>query len=246
MERCQGVYTVSQIFHAYVVKREGVVRYVGVTTRGVERRWNHGHRQPGGKTRTALKDAIRKYGKDAFTVEHVACAWDTESLSDLERILIDQYGTLSPEGYNLKGGGFIGIVYSDEIRARISAGKVGKKHTPEHRAINSAAQMGKKMETAAIEKMRARMTGVPMAEATKEKLRAAHSGKTLSEEHKQKLRKSKNTTPRAPRSAETRAKIGDANRGREKSPETVAKLKAAALRRWHPDQMELLPGIAGQ
>ena len=107
-------------FHAYVVSRDGVARYVGVTTKGVMRRWNYGHKQPGGKTRTALRDAIRKYGSSAFTVEHVASAWDIASLSDLERILIEQYDTLTPNGYNLKTGGFIGIVYSDEVRKRIS------------------------------------------------------------------------------------------------------------------------------
>jgi group I intron endonuclease len=187
-------------FDAYIVSRNGEPRYVGVTTRGVDKRWRYGHLQPGGKTKSALKDAIKRHGRDAFVVEHVASARDMAELSDLERILIEQYNTLTPHGYNLKTGGFEGVTYSDEIREKIGAAKRGKKHTPEQRAKNSAAQTGKKMSEAARAKMRARPR-VAMAEEIKEKIRAKHVGKRLTDEHKQKLSAShigKNTGPRGP------------------------------------------------
>lgn len=71
-------------------------RYIGKTTRTIEQRWyqhcknaEHGHN-------TYLYKAIRKYGKEAFTIQPLS-----EGLDEEEVIMIAKY---SPE-YNMTAGG---------------------------------------------------------------------------------------------------------------------------------------------
>lgn len=111
-------------FNAYIVRIIATDRvcYVGATTRAVAERWQELKRQ----TQTAsLRAAIREYGYEAFEVVHVASAWDTASLSALEAILIAQYNTLEPNGYNSTTGGQQRFAMSLLTRARMSAAKKG-------------------------------------------------------------------------------------------------------------------------
>lgn len=80
-------------------------RYIGITKRSLTLRFS-GHvlaAQKGGHN--GLRNAIRKYGAEAFKIEHIASAFDRDSLLDLECLLIAQEGTLTPHGYNLTTGG---------------------------------------------------------------------------------------------------------------------------------------------
>lgn len=213
-------------FHAYVVSKDGMECYIGVTTRSVEKRWKYGHLQPGGKGRSALKEAIKKYGKEAFTITHIASAKNAVDLSELEKILVSQYNTIAPNGYNLTPGGFENIVSSKEVRKKIADANRGKKRTPEQCVRFSVAQMGKTMSLETRAKMSASRIGTHLKDETKAKLRAGRIGKSLSEEHKQKLSVShlgKNTGPRCPCPSERRQAISDGHkkrRERRNKPET--------------------------
>ena len=93
-------------FIAYVITNSVTAKqYVGVTVRGLRRRWADHLRAARNGTRTALYAAMRKYGSETFTVEHVASALSREALPQLERLLISQFGTVAPLGYNLTAGG---------------------------------------------------------------------------------------------------------------------------------------------
>lgn len=65
--------------------------------------------------------AIRKYGADAFNFEIIYIAFDKEELDAAEDyFIIYELKTLSPAGYNLRGGGARGR-YSEEAKAYHSA-----------------------------------------------------------------------------------------------------------------------------
>lgn len=83
----------------------------------------------------ALKNAIRKHGRENFDFEVLAEASSQEELNALE---IDFVTTsMSPKGYNLKEGGANGRP-SEETRRKLSAsGKIAQ-NRPEVRARNSA------------------------------------------------------------------------------------------------------------
>lgn len=71
----------------------------------------------------------------------------------------------------------------------------------------------------------------PISEETRAKIRAASSGRKASEETRAKMRAKRHGVPQGPHSLETRRKIGDAQRGRprgwEYTPESRAKLSAS-------------------
>lgn len=126
-------------FHAYVVRSKdtGAVVYCGITTRRLRERWNS-HK----KSKYALGCAIRKYGADAFSIETIAESWSFDDLKELEKLLIEQYGTFAPGGYNLtKGGdGVLGIKFSKELLARWSRERKGRVWTDDERAALRAAK----------------------------------------------------------------------------------------------------------
>ena len=93
----------------------------------------------------------------------------------------------------------------------------GRTFSAEHRAKMSAAQQGKTLSAETRAKMSKAKQGKPNG----------RQGKTLSAEHKAKLSAAKQNM-----SAETRAKLGDANRGKTRSAETRAKMSEAAKARW--------------
>jgi len=83
-------------------------RYIGLTSRTMERRWSQHIIQSkhlkGGRSHFA--NAIRKYGPESFIHEILAMSWDLESANATEETLIEQEGTRNPEkGFNVARGG---------------------------------------------------------------------------------------------------------------------------------------------
>lgn len=139
-------------YYAYLVSLGGVPKYIGITTKSVARRWNQ-HCQNG--RRGILAKSISKHGRHSFDVQHIASAWDIPSLNDLEQILVAQYQTMVPCGYNLTSGGNQPITFapdviermtrhfrnpSPKIRANMSLGAKRRYSTPEGKAAQSASQ----------------------------------------------------------------------------------------------------------
>lgn len=88
-------------FNIYLVThRETGKQYVGATNGDVELRWSKhdiGFSHMGA--------AVRAYGFDAFTVEHIACAVGKKDAHIVEGQAVIQYQTVFPFGYNLTFGG---------------------------------------------------------------------------------------------------------------------------------------------
>ena len=181
--------------------------YIGQTIRTLIQRWKE---HSGGKHLCiALKNAVAKYGKDAFSVEEIASYTNLEDLNNAEEYYIDFYNTLSPNGYNLKAGGN-NKTYSIESKAKMSAWQLGRKQSPEHIENKRLASIGEKNP---------------------------FYGKKHTEETKQKIRDKKKGIPAKPRSPEYYANISKAKQGSKnpmfgKTPsEESRKKKSNSLKR---------------
>ena len=184
--------------------------YVGMTTRPLEHRLylHRFHAERADYGNRLVYNAWRKHGEP--TVEVVEEVPDNQ-LASLEIRYIAEFGTLTPGGYNLTAGG---------------EATLGYKHTEESRAVMKAKRKLQVFSESSNQKRREKMLGnthakgrtgrrEPLDEATKEKIRATlmvrHPGRGV------------------PLSAEHKAKIGAANKGRKPSREAVE--RAAALKR---------------
>lgn len=131
--------------------RENGKSYIGITTRKLDRRW-YEHKYVENSCGQLLAKAIKKYGEDAFDIEQIAsCFGGANDLKQLEKDLIQQFGTKVPNGYNLTDGGdgVFGLKHSNGAKAKMSLAKKGKpsaligyKHTDEARKNMSKAHIG--------------------------------------------------------------------------------------------------------
>jgi hypothetical protein len=136
-------------------------------------------------------------------------------LNELEKYHIAAQGTLVPNGYNLTmgGEGSVGWSPSEETRTKISVSHMGmaRKQSQEERAKRSANMTGKPRHHSDEwrKKRSLLMTGRKLSDSHRAAISEGNKGKKLSEAHRAKLRK-------------------------PKSEDSKAKMKIAALRRYHP------------
>ena len=179
--------------------------YIGQTRHDAEKTRIRDHFN--GHGNRILKNSVKKYGRDAFTVEILHDGIIPELLDILEIEAIAKHNTVRPAGYNLTTGGGAGTP-SEETRRKLSeAGKgripynkgvFGKRHSKETRRKISEGQKGKKF-----------------SEETKRKISEAKEGKPISRETRSKMSESKKGKKLAP---ETRRKISESR----KNPEHIA------------------------
>jgi|ERR1700677_1399618 len=77
--------------------------YIGQTTKSLEERFAE-HCLPSSKC-YALSGAIKKYGKQNFSIELLVAYNNFEDLNNAEEYFIAWYNCLAPNGYNLTSGG---------------------------------------------------------------------------------------------------------------------------------------------
>ena len=76
--------------------------YIGQTISDINIRFrSHANRRSG----MLIGDAIRKYGRDSFTIEEIYTAFTKDSLNEAEKVLIKTFNCLAPNGYNKEYGG---------------------------------------------------------------------------------------------------------------------------------------------
>ena len=102
-----------------------------------QQRWK-GHLQSINRNQgcSALRDAIKKYGKDAFKFEVLIICFDEDRFF-YEKEYIKKYNTQVPNGYNIlpggEGGGFLGKKHTPEALKKISeSAKVFREKNPNH------------------------------------------------------------------------------------------------------------------
>ena len=158
-----------------VVCRSSGKKYIGVTSKTSDERFqnhldNARWNRPG-----ALSSAIRKYGKDDFYVQLLLVVSSMDEAFFYERKIIEAYGTLSPGGYNLTPGGD-GVPMTEEIRRAISE---TKKSRPPTEALLAAysKRKGRKLSPDHIEKVASKARGRPRSDAWKVKMREINKRK---------------------------------------------------------------------
>lgn len=148
----------AEVAHLYkITNTVNDMVYIGVTKNPKSRM--NAHACSVTPTKSILKNAMKKYGRDKFTL-HVLLTSTQEYCYEMERKAIEAYNTLKPNGYNIctGGRGAIGI-YGEKN------GMFGRKHSPE-----------------TLEKMRQTKLGKIVTAEAKEKMRASHLGKKRSAE----------------------------------------------------------------
>lgn len=157
-------------------------QYVGQTHLSLHDRWRAhvGAAQHAPYCRI-LCAAIRKYGAAAFTIQaaSVLVGVTQADVDAAETDAIKKFGTLSPDGYNLRSGGGRGRIHA-ETRALMSAAHMGRQKPRAWRENIRKALTGLKRSAEAIENMRQgrlRNRGWAHSEETKRKLSAAGKGK---------------------------------------------------------------------
>ena len=138
-------------------------RYIGVTTQELQARFKQHLRNKD----MIIGQAVRKHGRENFSIEVIEECENLDSLREREAYFISLYNTLSPNGYNVELGGYNP---NPATREKISKALTGKKKSPSHVANIIEGRKGFKMP-----------------ESAKEKLREANLGKTYSEETRKRV-----------------------------------------------------------
>ena len=127
-----------------------------------------------------FKNALKKYGKDAFVktilVDNISCL---DELNKLERYFISKYDCLAPSGYNLDLGGTNKGRMSETTKAKMIKSKTGKKHTEKQRIANIESHKGLKLSDETKKKIGDANRGKP----------SWNKGKKMPKGHSEKLRK---------------------------------------------------------
>ena len=223
-------------------------RYIGQTTRTAKQRLTGHYHSHGANGCRALSGAIKKYGRESFSLEVLYEADSRESLDSNEIRLIESYGTQDRKlGYNLASGGSgvgrpsdesialrvaktKGTKRSDEFKANVSKFRTGTKHSEETKAKMSEAAKNRKPVGA---ETRAKLSECSKrrvwTDDQKEHLRKIHSGRIISEEQRTQISE---TLTGKKQSAETIAKRVAKTTGKKRTPETRQKISERRKAYW--------------
>lgn len=173
--------------------------YIGMTARFLWERWDQHQSDARNGSKLPIHCAIRKYGKENFSLEMLQMA-SPEELPALEMREIFAYGANKRPNYNCTVGGdgvgygenhpMFGKNHSPESRAQMSASHAGKTKTEEHkRKIRESNQrIWSNPEKLAERAGKGNsFYGRQHSAETKEKIRKASGSRTHSAEVKQRI-----------------------------------------------------------
>jgi group I intron endonuclease len=140
--------------------------YIGKTTRPVRERFLE-HMSPKGTLRTALANAVRRHGKDNFSVE-IIVALPEEELDAAEAYHIDAHNSTGKHiGYNRTTGGEGGFKHMAATRKRIADATSGPNHW----------MFGRSASETHRDNMRRAKLGTTVPEDVRAKMMASHRAK---------------------------------------------------------------------
>ena len=116
-------------------------QYVGQTVKKLNLRWNE---HTSNQSNSVLHKAIRKHGKENFSVEKIHDCNSKEEMDFVEIFYIILLDTKAPNGYNLTDGGEgrSGYTLSEESKRKISQKNSGKVISAEQRLQVSKRHKG--------------------------------------------------------------------------------------------------------
>lgn len=184
-----------------------------------------------------LQRSYSKWGNDAFKFDILEYVEDIKLLTEREQFYIDSYGLENLYNLRLVADSNLGLVWSEEVRAKMGAARIGnknslgsksrlgQKNSPETRAKISASKIGKlghkHTEDTKI-KMRVAQKGKIVTDETRAKISAAKKGIRVTDETRARLSASKKGYQW---SDESRKKLSVSKMGTKHTEETLAKLK---------------------
>lgn len=127
-------------------------KYVGITNRKPEYRWNNGN----GYYSQPFFNAINKYGWHNIKHEILYTGLSKREAERLEVELINEWNTLIPFGWNASTGGNLNKEPSDATREKMRNAKLGTSRQPHTEATKekmSKSAIGRKMSDEARHKM---------------------------------------------------------------------------------------------
>ncbi|MEQ1706122.1 MAG: NUMOD3 domain-containing DNA-binding protein, partial [Rickettsiales bacterium] len=126
--------------------------------------------------------AVKKYGWDNFTHEILENGLTLSEANTFERLHIEQYKTLAPNGYNLMTGGDVST-HCEETRAKLSEANKGKVYSQETIAKMKESGRRKVITPEHRMKLNQSLWGRVHSNETRGKISNANKGKRLGENH---------------------------------------------------------------
>ena len=127
-------------YSVYVLTSPEGKRYIGMTMRKPETRWNSGR---GYKNNDEMYRDIEHHGWENFEKEIVAKGLTREDAEMLERKLIKRYDARKPEhGYNIECGGIHPKHHDERTKQKMSVSSSGKFRDEEYRRHISESKRG--------------------------------------------------------------------------------------------------------
>ena len=203
--------------------------YIGQTIQDAEKTRIRDHLTGNGNR--ILKNAVKKYGREAFTFEILHDGIIPEFLDTLEKEAIAKFNTLTPNGYNLRTGGGRGTSLSEKSRRKLSETMKEVMNRPEVRRKVSESQKGRVFSEEHRRKLSEAHKGKIILKKTRRKISEANKGRKHSQEFCRKIseaKKGENHHLYGKKLSEShRRKIGQAHKGKTVSEETRRKLSEA-------------------
>lgn len=199
---------------AYLVTGPGGKQYVGITSKTVGHRWKQHLRDAERRIcKSALHDAILKYGANAFKVEQIATMSTWEEACQYEQAAINRYGTFGRGGYNLTLGG---------------EGRLGSKHAEAFKVAQSDRFKGVKRGEAFSQKLRAAHASKTSEQKARVSQKIAKANASRSEEERARISMLIADSKRGKkRDAETIEKMSVSMRGKRHSAEVRARMSVS-------------------
>lgn len=132
------------MFVVYMHKSPDGKKYIGITSKKPEHRWNHGK---GYWSNKYFSNAIQKHGWNNF--EHIIIYSGLSKIEacEKEKELIKLYKSNNPAyGYNISSGGenpAEGVKFSEETRRKMSISHKGVKHSEETKKLLRKKKKGR-------------------------------------------------------------------------------------------------------
>lgn len=143
-------------------------QYVGQTIKTIEMRWKrHCWNCTSIHNDMPVDHAIKKYGKENFTIELLEKCSSQEQLDRQELFWALKLNTFAKNGYNLKAGNGRGSV-SQETRDKLSKSSKGRKVSEETRRKSSESHKGFKMSDETKVKLSLYWKGVPLSKLARD------------------------------------------------------------------------------
>jgi group I intron endonuclease len=199
-------------------------KYVGYTTRTVEKRWKEHLTLSARGGLFYFHCALRKYGREGFRVETLEVVVGTQvdiQAAEVRHIAFQE--SLTPSGYNLTAGGEGTHDFSVDALERVAAAQRGRPRSEELRRRVSLALKGRPKPEG---------FGQKLSKAQKGKPRPWQQGQARSEETRQKIAASRRGQPMP---ASVRQKLLESHKGVPMPAEWRQNISAAQKRRSNPD-----------